>query len=174
MLRHQSETSTPWLPGVHARSVFYSLGILAFQATSPSEPTTAIILDHADFIVCMIFLADFLISLFRAEDRWRYPRTWAGLICCRRFRRSTLFAGAEPRAVRMLRILLGLRATQLMAGLVMLCDLPSRARLSPAYASSDQHRPGQGTRLRCGGFAAVCVGSATRFSNVAISAFPFG
>jgi voltage-gated potassium channel len=53
----------------------YSLGILAFQATNPT-PSTMKILDYADLMVCVLFLADFLFSLYRAENRWRYFVTW--------------------------------------------------------------------------------------------------
>ena len=51
----------------------YSLAMLAYLATKP-DPTTAVILEYADFAVCLIFLGDFVYSLVRAEDRWAYLR----------------------------------------------------------------------------------------------------
>lgn len=40
-----------------------------------SEPTKAI-LQYADNVVCLLFLADFAYNLVKAPNRWRYMRTW--------------------------------------------------------------------------------------------------
>ena len=57
----------------------FSIGILAFHASRPSDPATLVILDHADFAVCMVFIADFLLSLVSAPNPWRYMATWGWL-----------------------------------------------------------------------------------------------
>ncbi|HSR34427.1 MAG TPA: ion transporter, partial [Anaerolineae bacterium] len=33
-------------------------------------------LEYADNAICVVFFGDFLYSLSRAPDRWRYFRTW--------------------------------------------------------------------------------------------------
>jgi voltage-gated potassium channel len=67
----------------------------------------------------MIFLADFLISLVRAEDRWRYQRTWGWLDLLSSIPTIDIVRwGRAARILRIFRILRGLRATQLLAGLV--------------------------------------------------------
>lgn len=118
MLRPPAATHSPGYQVFMLVLCLYSLGVLAFQATSP-EPTTVIILDYADFIVCMIFMADFLISLVRAPDRWRYLRTWGWLDLLSSIPTIDIVRwGRAARILRIFRILRGLRATQLLAGLV--------------------------------------------------------
>lgn len=45
----------------------YSLAILALQAARPTDPATVVILEYADFMACLVFLADFGFSLLHAE-----------------------------------------------------------------------------------------------------------
>lgn len=98
----------------------YSLGILAFQATRPVEATTVAILDYADFAVCVLFLGDFVLSLVRAENRWRYLMTWGWLDLLSSIPAIDIARwGRAARILRIFRVLRGLRATQLLAGLVL-------------------------------------------------------
>lgn len=97
----------------------YSLAILAYQASRPIDPATIRILEYADFSVCVVFLADFLFSLFRAPDKWRYLRTWGWLDLLSSI--PTLSAarwGRAARVLRIFRVLRGLRAAKFLAGLV--------------------------------------------------------
>ena len=97
----------------------YSLGLLAYQASRPSDPATQIILEYADFIVCMIFVGDFLISVIRAEDRWRYLRTWGWVDLLSSIPTVNIARwGRAARILRIFRVLRGLRATKLVAGLI--------------------------------------------------------
>src|SRR5689334_8539500 len=57
----------------------FSLVVLAFQASRPTNAATVVILEYADFVACIIFLIDFLKSLFEAKNRWQYFRTWGWL-----------------------------------------------------------------------------------------------
>lgn len=34
------------------------------------------VFDQMDYVLCAVFLGDFLLTLSRAEDRWHYLRTW--------------------------------------------------------------------------------------------------
>ena len=74
MFRSPAAASPGYQVFMFALSV-YALGILAFQAFNPS-PSTRVILDYVDFAVCMVFLADFRVSLYRAPNRGRYFITW--------------------------------------------------------------------------------------------------
>lgn len=97
----------------------YSLGILAFQASS-LEPSTRAILDYADFAVCLLFLADFLVSFYRAENRWRYFVTWGWLDLLSSIPTINVARwGRAARILRIFRVLRGLRATQLLASLAL-------------------------------------------------------
>lgn len=97
----------------------YSLAILAFQASRPSNPATVVILEYADFVVCLIFIADFLLSLLRAPDKWRYMRTWGWLDLLSSIPTVDIVRwGRAARILRIFRVLRGLRATKLLAGLI--------------------------------------------------------
>ena len=96
----------------------YSLGILAFQATNPT-PSTMKILDYADLMVCVLFLGDFLFSLYRAENKWRYFVTWGWIDLLSSIPAvDVLRWGRAARILRVLRVLRGLRAVHIMTTLV--------------------------------------------------------
>lgn len=119
MLRAPGSTSTGYQLFMLVLCL-YSLGILAFQAAGPAEPTTRVILDYADFAVCLVFLGDFLISLVRAENRWRYFVTWGWLDLLSSIPAVDVTRwGRAARILRIFRVLRGLRATHLLAELVL-------------------------------------------------------
>jgi voltage-gated potassium channel len=96
----------------------YSLGILAFQATGPS-PATLTILDYADLMVCVVFFGDFLVSLYRADNKWRYFITWGWIDLLSSIPVVDVTRwGRAARILRILRLLRGLRATYMMVTLV--------------------------------------------------------
>ncbi len=98
----------------------YSLGILAFQASGPSDPSTRTILEYADVLVCVIFFGDFVFSLIRAENRWRYLRTWGWVDLLSSIPAvDVLRWGRAARILRVFRVLRGLRAAHLLVGLIM-------------------------------------------------------
>lgn len=120
MLRPSAPASSPGYQVFMLVLCLYSLGILAYNASRPSDPATLVILDYADFIVCMIFLGDFLISLIRARNRWEYFRTWGWLDLLSSIPTVDLVRwGRVGRVFRIFRVLRGLRATQLLASLAM-------------------------------------------------------
>ena len=97
----------------------YSLGILAYQATGPA-PSTRAILNYADLAVCVLFLGDFLFSLYRAEDRWRYFVTWGWIDLLSSIPAVDVARwGRAARILRVFRVLRGLRATHVMVTLLM-------------------------------------------------------
>ena len=92
----------------------YALGILAFQAFNPA-PSTRVILDYVDFAVCMVFMADFVVSLYRAPNRWRYFITWGWIDLLSSIPALDIARwGRAARVLRILRLLRGLRASQVL------------------------------------------------------------
>jgi voltage-gated potassium channel len=97
----------------------YSLGILAYQSSGAAEPTTLVILDYADFGVCLLFFADFVYSLARAENRWRYFFTWGWLDLLSSIPAIDVARwGRAARILRIFRLLRAIRATQLLADFI--------------------------------------------------------
>ena len=97
----------------------YALGVLAVHAAVPLTPKTREILDYADYAVCVVFFADFVISMLRAPNRLAYFFTWGWLDLLSSIPMISIARwGRVARVVRIFRILRGLRATKLLAMLV--------------------------------------------------------
>jgi voltage-gated potassium channel len=98
----------------------YALGVLAFQTAVAESPETRTILDYADYVVCLLFFGDFVVSLLRAPDRWRYFYTWGWLDLLSSIPMvDAVRWGRAARVLRVLRVLRGLRATKLLATLIL-------------------------------------------------------
>lgn len=93
----------------------YAIGVLAVRSLVRLNPQVDALLEYADNGVCVLFFADFLWSLWRAGNRWRYLATWGWLDLL-----SSIPAldaarwGRLARVVRVFRILRGLRATRVL------------------------------------------------------------
>lgn len=119
MLRIPRRQASPGYQIFMLALCLYSLGVLAFQAANPIDPSTVAVLDYADFAVCLIFIADFVFSLIRAEDRLKYFITWGWLDLLSSIPAIDIARwGRAARILRIFRVLRGLRATQLAAGLL--------------------------------------------------------
>jgi voltage-gated potassium channel len=74
------------------------------------------VLEHADDFICVVFLIDFGLSLYRAPNRWRYLATWGWLDLL-----SSVPAfdaarwGRLARIARLSRVLRALRASRLLS-----------------------------------------------------------
>ena len=113
MFRSPAGASPGYQVFMFALSV-YALGILAFQAFNPA-PSTRVILDYVDFAVCMVFMADFVVSLYRAPNRWRYFITWGWIDLLSSIPALDIARwGRAARILRILRLLRGLRASQVL------------------------------------------------------------
>ena len=98
----------------------YALAALAIETAIHLEPGTRAILDYADYAVCGLFFLDFLVSLWRAPDRWRYFISWGWLDLLSSVPTVDVVRwGRAARVVRVFRVLRGLRATKIAAGLVL-------------------------------------------------------
>jgi voltage-gated potassium channel len=118
MLRMPAAVTSPGYQLFMFALCLYSLGILTFQVSNP-EPSTVAILDYADFAVCLVFLADFVVSLARADNRWRYFVTWGWIDLLSSIPAIEVVRwGRAARILRILRMLRGLRAAHIMVELV--------------------------------------------------------
>ncbi len=97
----------------------YAIAVLGIEVVFDLAPATKQIFGYADVGVCVLFFCDFLFSLWRAEDRLRYLRTWGWLDLLSSIPALTLARwGRAARIARIFRVLRGLRATKLLAELV--------------------------------------------------------
>jgi voltage-gated potassium channel len=84
------------------------------------DPEIELVLDYADFIICVAFAIDFFITLWRAPKRVRYLVTWGWLDILSSI--PTLHIarwGRLARIARISRVLRGLRATRLIGEAVL-------------------------------------------------------
>lgn len=97
-----------------------ALASLAIQASIQLDTGTQRILEYADVMVCVLFLGDFLICIMRAPNRRQYFVTWGWLDLLSSIPAFDVARwGRAARMVRIIRVLRGVRATKLLAGLVL-------------------------------------------------------
>jgi voltage-gated potassium channel len=98
----------------------YALAALGAESAYPAGSEVRQLLGYTDTAVCVLFLMDFGVSFYRAENRWRYFYTWGWLDLLSSI--PTLDAarwGRAARIARIVRVLRGVRATKILAGLVL-------------------------------------------------------
>jgi voltage-gated potassium channel len=104
----------PYSLFILAVSIF---GVLALSARTvlQLDADTHTILAYADDALCILFFVDFLLSLHRAENRWRYFRRWGWLdlaSCIPMV--DALRWGRLGRILRIFRVLRGLRSASIL------------------------------------------------------------
>jgi voltage-gated potassium channel len=98
----------------------YGLLVLAADSFLALDAETRRLLQWADTAVCVLFFADFLLSLHRAPNRWRYFFTWGWLDLVSSIPTvEVLRWGRLGRLFRLFRLLRGVRATRLLAGFLL-------------------------------------------------------
>ena len=98
----------------------FALVSMAVGTFLPIDDDSRAILDWADTGVCLLFFLDFLISLWRAEKRWRYFFTWGWIDLLSSIPTiDVLRWGRVGRILRVFRLLRGVRATRLLAGFIL-------------------------------------------------------
>lgn len=98
----------------------YALLALGGDAVFSPGPETRRLLAYADLGVCAIFLVDFVISLYRADNRWRYLYTWGWLDLLSSIPTLDIARwGRAARIARIFRVLRGVRATKVLGGLAL-------------------------------------------------------
>ena len=95
----------------------YALTALTLDVLLKPDPEIRALIQYADFIVCVVFLFDFLRSLKRAPNRWRYLYTWGWLDFLSSIPMLDAFRVARvARILRIVRVLRGIRAARAIAG----------------------------------------------------------
>ncbi len=127
----RAATGAPYQLFVLTLSI-YAIAALGFETiTRPSDDVRKI-LAYGDALVCAVFLLDFVVTLVRAENRWRYLATWGWLDLLSSIPTvDALRIGRLGRIARIFRVLRGVRATKLVATLV----LERRAQSAMAAAA---------------------------------------
>jgi voltage-gated potassium channel len=98
----------------------YAILILAIECIVPLRPNTRMVLDYADFGVCLLFFSDFIISLANAPNRKRYLMQWGWIDLLSSVPTINVFRiGRLARIVRIFRLLRGFRATKILASFVL-------------------------------------------------------
>lgn len=98
----------------------YALAALALQTAIRIQPETQAVLDYADYAVCALFFLDFIVSLWRAQNRSRYFVTWGWLDLLSSIPTLDVVRwGRAARVLRIFRVVRGLRATKVVAELVL-------------------------------------------------------
>jgi voltage-gated potassium channel len=98
----------------------YALLVLAIETIFPLQPETRKVLDYTDLGVCVLFFVDFIISVVRSPNRWRYLYRWGWIDLLSSIPAvHILRVGRIARVVRVFRLLRGFRATRILAGFVL-------------------------------------------------------
>ena len=94
--------------------------VLAVNTLAPLDTKTHAILAYADDGICLLFFIDFLISLFRAENKWQYLLRWGWLDLLSSVPTvEALRLGRAGRIVRILRMLRWIRSTRILAKFIL-------------------------------------------------------
>ena len=97
----------------------YAIAALTIESVVPIKPEILDVLEYADIAVCAFFFLDFLLSLWWAQDRWAYLRTWGWLDLLSSIPMLDMARwGRLARIVRIFRVLRALRATKILAEVV--------------------------------------------------------
>jgi len=96
-----------------------AIGILAVLSAATLSPGARKILETADTLICVLFIADFLVSLARAENRKRYLVTWGWLDLLSSIPTvDALRVARFARIARILRVLRGVRAAKVITSAI--------------------------------------------------------
>lgn len=95
------------------------LGIVA-QNIFRLDPQVDLLLELTDSLICIAFGVDFVISLLRAKNRWKYFATWGWLDLVSSIPTLDVVRwGRLARIARIARIFRGIRATRLLTTVVL-------------------------------------------------------
>jgi voltage-gated potassium channel len=115
----RTATQVPYLVFTLGLSIL-ALGLLGGEAILKPDQETRVIIDYADFAICILFFLDFVITFWRSENRVRYLLTWGWLDLLSSIPMiDALRWGRTARIVRILRILRGVRATRILAAFIL-------------------------------------------------------
>lgn len=96
------------------------LVLLSIDVIADLDPATRSILGTADTILCALFFLDFLVTLVRSPNRWRYLVTWGWLDVLSSIPAvDILRAGRLARVLRIVRVLRGVRSVRVLSRFVL-------------------------------------------------------
>lgn len=97
-----------------------ALAGLVVQNAFQQDPEIEAVLDVADFVICLAFGVDFLVSLWNAERRWRYFVTWGWLDLLSSIPMLDLARwGRIARIARITRVLRSIRAARVLSAVIL-------------------------------------------------------
>jgi voltage-gated potassium channel len=97
-----------------------ALAAIVVQNAFRLDPEVEILLEYADTSICVAFLIDFVLTLRRAPDRWRYLVTWGWVDLISSIPTLDVARwGRVARIARIARVLRALRATRLLTRVVL-------------------------------------------------------
>jgi len=115
----EKRQEAPYLVFMLALSI-YAVVAMAVSTFVELPRETRTILDYADFAVCILFLVDFLVTLVRSKNRWRYLATWGWLDLLSSIPAiDVLRWGRAARVLRILRVLRGIKAAKILTEFVL-------------------------------------------------------
>jgi len=114
-----AERQVPYLVFMLVLSV-YAVVALAISTFVDLSADTRAILQYADTAVCFLFFLDFIVTLVRSQNRWRYLVTWGWLDLISSVPAvDALRWGRAARALRILRVLRGIKASKVLTEFVL-------------------------------------------------------
>ncbi|HJQ36686.1 MAG TPA: ion transporter [Thermoanaerobaculia bacterium] len=109
-----------------------ALGGIVLQYAFRRDPEIEIVLDAADFAICIAFAVDFLVSLWTAPNRLRYLATWGWLDLLSAIPMvDPMRWGRLARIARITRLLRSIRAARVLSTVIL-----SKRRQSTLLAAS--------------------------------------
>ena len=97
-----------------------ALAGIVLQYAFRSDPEIELVLDTADFVICVAFAADFLVSLWSAPNRMRYLITWGWLDLLSSIPMiNPARWGRVARAARIMRLLRSMRAARMLSTVIL-------------------------------------------------------
>jgi voltage-gated potassium channel len=115
----RTDKHAPYLLFVLTLSIF-ALILLTAEVLLPLDEGTSKILNYADTTICLLFFLDFLITVYRSENRLRYFVTWGwlDLLSCVPMI-DALRVTRAARIVRIVRVLRALRSARILATFIL-------------------------------------------------------
>lgn len=98
----------------------WAIGALAVSVALPEGHSGHTLLEYADWLVCGLFLVDFVVTLATSNNRWHYLITWGWLDLLSSIPMlPAARLGRLARIFRVVRVIRSIRATRLVASLVL-------------------------------------------------------
>ncbi len=95
-----------------------ALGLLATGDMGRTDPEVRSLLDWADTAICGVFVIDFIVSIARADNKWRYFVTWGWIDLISAIPALDIARwGRAARVLRIVRIIHGIKVARVLLSL---------------------------------------------------------